>query len=181
MANRDKRPRAYSYVRLSTLEQQKGDSERRQTAPSDAYIAEHKLRAIDGDELLKDIGIRSLKDIGKSAFTGDHIMTGAFGNFLKAVHDGRIEKGSYLLVEALDRLSRQNVNVALEIFLRIINRGIKVVTLMDRERVYDADAPNLSMDLMYSIMVMATASEESKKKSIRIREKHIEKRRDTTN
>src|SRR5689334_14964183 len=116
MGSHDTRPRAYSYIRLSTLEQKKGDSERRQLEPSDAYIAKRKLRAIEVEELLRDIGISSFKDIGKSAFTGDHILTGAFGYFLKAVEDRRIKKGSYLLVEALDRLSRQEVNIALEIF-----------------------------------------------------------------
>src|SRR5262249_38224009 len=177
MAPRDTRPAAYSYIRMSTLEQLKGDSERRQMEQSDHYIADHKLKLVEGNELLRDVGISSLKDIGKSAFTGDHILTGAFGYFLKAVEDGRIKKGSYLLVEALDRLSRQDVNIALEIFLRIINRGIKVVTLMDNERVYEVGAPNLSMDLMYSIMVLGTASEESKKKSSRIRDTWVGKRR----
>ncbi len=43
-----------------------------------------------------------------SGYTGANIETGSFGRFLEAVRNGEIPKGSYLLVESLDRLSRRD-------------------------------------------------------------------------
>ena len=42
------------------------------------------------------------------------------------VHGGDIERGSYLLVESLDRLSRDQVLEALGVFTSIINAGIVI-------------------------------------------------------
>jgi DNA invertase Pin-like site-specific DNA recombinase len=56
-----KRPKAISYVRMSTAEQLKGDSLRRQTEKSAKYAAENGLEL---DENFK------LEDIGVSAFRG---------------------------------------------------------------------------------------------------------------
>ena len=53
------------------------------------------------------------------------------GAFIKAIETGKVKKGSYLIVESLDRLSREEVIDALEIFLKIIRAGINIVTLVD--------------------------------------------------
>src|SRR5215467_1963131 len=90
--------RAYSYIRFSTPEQAKGDSLRRQTELSERYAREHGLTL---DDKL------TFRDLGKSAFRGKNAQEGELGDFIKAVEDGRIKRGSYLLVENLDRLSRQ--------------------------------------------------------------------------
>ena len=85
------RPKAYSYIRMSTDLQLKGDSLRRQGEASRQYAERHGLL------LVEDI---DLQDIGVSAFKGKNIASGAFGRFLEAVREGKIEKGSYLLVES---------------------------------------------------------------------------------
>ena len=64
-----KRPRAYSYVRMSTDEQLKGDSLRRQMETSAAYAAEHGLELVDESRL---------QDIGVSAFKGANVADGAW-------------------------------------------------------------------------------------------------------
>jgi DNA invertase Pin-like site-specific DNA recombinase len=87
------------------------------------------------------------------------------GRFLEAIREGKVEAGSVLLVESLDRLSRDKVNKALEIFLAIINAGISVVTLADN-RVYDAQKCD-PMDIMMSLMIFVRANDESQMKSIR--------------
>ena len=84
------RPRAYSYIRMSTDMQIKGDSLRRQLEQSVAYAADHGL------ELVEDF---PLKDLGVSAFKGAHVIGGALGRFLEAVRTQAIAPGSYLLVE----------------------------------------------------------------------------------
>ena len=76
-----------------------------------------------------------LHDIGVSAYKGKNIASGRFGRFLKAVRKGKIEKGSYLLVESFDRMSRQEPMVALKPFMEIVEAGLVLVTL-DDERVF---------------------------------------------
>src|SRR5262249_1639573 len=150
-------PKAYSYVRMSTDVQLKGDSLRRQLELSKTYADEHGL------ELVAE---RQLQDIGISAYRGANVQEGALGRFVEAVRKGQIEKGSFLLVESLDRLSRQDIMKSLSLFVELVNNGINIVTLADRHE-YSAGKTNLE-DLIYSIVVMSRAHEESQTKSIRV-------------
>ncbi len=70
------KPKAYSYIRFSTTDQRKGDSLRRQLELSENYAKEHNLEL---DKTLK------LKDLGLSAFKGEHTSKGALGKFLDLV------------------------------------------------------------------------------------------------
>lgn len=151
---------AYSYIRFSTTEQKKGDSLRRQTELSEQYALKHGLTL---DTTLH------LHDLGLSAFDRSNIDRGALGGFLEAVKRGRIVAGSYLLVESLDRLSRDKVLDALEIFSSILRQGITIVTLADN-MVYNQNtiAGNVG-NLIISITIMARAHEESAIKSSRIK------------
>ena len=105
-------PKAYSYIRFSTPEQLKGSSLPRQIELSERYIQTHQLEL---DTTL------NLRDLGVSAFDRSNVTKGSLGIFLKLVQQGKIEPGSYLLVESLDRLSRAQVMDALQIFLEILN------------------------------------------------------------
>jgi DNA invertase Pin-like site-specific DNA recombinase len=151
------KPRAYSYLRMSTDLQLKGDSRRRQLEASKAYAEEHELELAD-DAQLEDIGI--------SAFKGANARDGALGQFLAAVKAGSVERGSYLLVESLDRLSREEILPAHTLFLSIVQAGINLVTLVDK-RVYRAKSTNL-VDMITSLVIMERAHEESKTKSMRV-------------
>lgn len=154
-------PKAYSYVRWSTDAQTTGDSLRRQQEASAKYAAEHGL------ELATDF---ELTDAGMSAFRGQHAREGALRSFLDAVNAGSIPAGSYLLVEALDRLSRQDVWTAFSQLSSIVNAGIKVVTVSDG-RVYSKEAAaNNFADLIIAISVMIRANDESLRKSERVGE-----------
>jgi DNA invertase Pin-like site-specific DNA recombinase len=151
---------AYSYIRFSSAEQKKGDSLRRQIELSEDYARRHNLTL---DDTLH------LQDLGMSAFNRSNITKGALGGFLKAVESGHIAEGSFLLVESLDRLSRDQVLYALEVFTSILRRGITIVTLADG-MVYNKDsiAHNYG-NLVISITIMARAHEESLIKSKRIK------------
>src|SRR4051794_7251277 len=118
-----KRPRAYSYLRMSTDLQLKGNSRQRQLDASKEYAMVHGLDLVDEAQL---------EDIGISAFKGANVKEGELGQFLHAIEAGSVEPGSYLLVESLDRLSRQEVMKSLTVFLNIINAGINLVTLCDQ-------------------------------------------------
>ena len=151
------KPLAFSYVRMSTELQLKGDSLRRQTELSEQYALKHGL------EIARDF---DLHDIGVSAFKGDNVNKGALGRFLEAIETGKVPRGSFLLVESLDRLSRQKINNSIAIFLQITQSGVNIVTLAD-DQVYRAGDTDFQQ-LIYSIVIMARANEESAMKSARI-------------
>src|SRR4029077_20681898 len=124
-AEAEQRPKAYSYTRFSSPEQAQGDSLRRQTEAARAYAAKHKL---DLDEEL------TFHDPGMSAYRGQNAEAGALGTFLGAVRDKMIPQGSYLLVESLDRVSRQTVRLAVRTMEDIVAAGVNLVDLSDGGR-----------------------------------------------
>lgn len=153
-------PRAYSYTRFSTPEQAQGDSARRQIDLAKRYAAKHGLEL---DESLR------LSDDGVSGFRGANVRKGALGHFLSAIYAGEVAEGSYLLVESLDRVSRQNPWDALPIFQQIINAGVILVTLFDEKRYEAEEIRKNPFRIMESLFVMVRAHEESETKSRRLR------------
>ncbi|TPM21730.1 recombinase family protein [Mesorhizobium sp. B2-3-5] len=150
-------PLAYSYIRMSTDIQLRGDSLRRQEQASKRYAEQHDLHLVEDFKL---------EDIGVSAFKGANVSSGALGRFLDLVKTGQIIKGSYLLVESLDRISRQQILDSVPIFFDLVKSGINVVTLADNH-IYRAGDTNVA-DVIYSVVVLGRAYEESKTKSIRV-------------
>jgi hypothetical protein len=120
------KPLAYSYVRFSTPEQAKGASYERQMELAQAYARER------GWELAET----TYKDLGVSAYRHKNAETGALRAFLKAVEQGDVPRGSYLLVKSLDRVTRNSILDAQALFVLIINSGITLVTLSDRRGVF---------------------------------------------
>lgn len=158
-------PVAYSYVRFSHGRQKNGDSLRRQLALSREYADKHGLN-------LQEL---TYSDLGLSAFRGANIERGALAAFIKAVEDGTIRPGSYLLVENFDRLSRAEVHIALQLLLRLVSAGIVVVTLMD-SKVWNEQTVADTTNLLVTIIFMGRAHDESLRRSTRIRDVHQAKR-----
>jgi hypothetical protein len=123
-------PKAYSYTRFSTPEQGAGDSLRRQTAAAREYAAKCGLNL---DEEL------TFHDPGMSAYRGRNAEAGALGTILEAVRARIIGPGSYLLVESLDRVSRQTVRLAVRTMEDIVAAGVKLVDLSDNGRLYSQE------------------------------------------
>ncbi len=72
------------------------------------------------------------EDLGLSGFTGAHKEEkNAFGRLLLAVDNGDVVSGDYILVEAVDRLGRENLMTMNATISYIVNAGIKIVTLDD--------------------------------------------------
>jgi DNA invertase Pin-like site-specific DNA recombinase len=160
------RPLAYSYVRFSTPEQAKGVSYDRQIELAQAYAREKGLQLAE----------TTYKDLGMSAFRHRNAQTGALRAFLKAVEDGDIPSGSFLLVESLDRVTRNAILDAQALFLLIINSGITLVTLADR-RAYSRESVNANpTELIVSIAIMMRGHEESLTKSRRLSDVYERKR-----
>lgn len=149
----------YSYMRFSDPRQASGHSSERQMAYAARWAAEHGLRL---DESL------SLRDEGLSAYHQHHVKSGALGVFLAAVEQGRIPPGSVLVVEGLDRLSRAEPIQAQAQLAQIVNAGITVVTASDGKTYSREHLKANPMDLVYSLLVMIRAHEESDTKSKRV-------------
>lgn len=152
-------PRAYSYIRFSTAEQLKGKSLERQTEAAAVYAAQHGLTL--------DTSL-SLKDLGVSAFRGKNAAVGALGVFLARVADGTVPKGSFLLIETFDRMSRQSAYDAQLTLQNIVNAGVTVVTLLDGKQYSVQILRNDPLALIYAILLMSRSHEESATKSKRI-------------
>lgn len=153
-------PRAYSYSRFSTAKQHRGDSLRRQLELAQGYADQHNLE-LDTELTFQDLGV--------SAFRGANIIEGSLGKFIEAVDQGIVEQGSYLLVENLDRLSRDKIRIARDRFEAILDRGINIAVLSEG-KVYKADSYDMT-DMILSLLVMSRAHEESLMKSKRGRAK----------
>lgn len=152
-----KKKTAYSYVRFSTPDQIKGDSFRRQTEWSVSWCEQNEYTLAD----------LTLHDLGVSAFKGKNAETGALGTFIDAIESGTIPKGSVLLVESLDRLSRNEIMEALELFLSILRRGVKIVTKSPPCE-FSRSSINDVGNIIVAIVTMSRAHEESRIKSERL-------------
>jgi DNA invertase Pin-like site-specific DNA recombinase len=150
---------AYSYLRFSTPEQMQGDSFRRQTAMTREYVQRHGL--VLDDKL-------TFQDLGVSAFRGKNASDGRLGDFKEAVGAGLVPKGSYLLVEGLDRLSRLEPRKALRVLEDIVDLGITVVTMSDGRAYSEASLRTDNSALLIALITFMRANEESETKSRRL-------------
>lgn len=158
-SNKQSAPKAYSYLRFSTPDQMKGDSLRRQTHLAEEWSRKHEIPLHEG----------SYEDLGVSAFRGANAETGRLGEFLEAVRSGAIERGSYLLIESLDRLSRMKARKAVRLLESICEEGITVVTLADGKSYTEDMLDDDPMSFMWAFMVAIRANEESAMKAQRLK------------
>ncbi|UPK04145.1 recombinase family protein [Bradyrhizobium sp. 170] len=148
--------RAYSYVRFSTPSQAAGASLQRQSERAAKYALDHGLTL---DTELK------MTDLGVSAFRGKNARTGALGGFLEAVERGYVERGSYLLIENMDRLSRADIVTAQGLFLQLVGSGINLVTLTTGEA-YSAERLQREPEaILFVVLELIRANRESTRKA----------------
>jgi DNA invertase Pin-like site-specific DNA recombinase len=147
---------AYSYVRFSTPSQAAGASLQRQSERAAKYALEHGL-TLDTELNMTDLGV--------SAFRGKNVRTGALGEFLAAVQKGHIERGSYLLIENMDRLSRADIITAQALFSQLIVSGITVVTLTNGEAYSMARLEREPEALLLVVLELIRANKESVRKA----------------
>ncbi len=157
--------RAYSYLRFSHPKQATGDTIRRQEEWTASLCRRHSWYL---DDTLR------FADKGRSAFHGG---LKALGQFRDLVRRERIAPGSVLVVEVLDRISREEVDDAYDIFREIIRAGIWIAT-REPERIYTREtcAGNM-LNLLEPLFIFARAHDESRAKSMRIREAWVHQHR----
>lgn len=161
--------KVYSYTRFSTPEQAAGDSYRRQTEAARKWA---EARGLVLDEKL------SFADEGVSAYRGGNQKTDkGLGAFLFACEQGLVERGSYLLVESLDRISRMDPYFAQrQLGDIVVGHGVTVVTLNDNQEYSEERLRSDPLALIISLMVSWRAHEESKTKGRRVAAAWAEKR-----
>jgi len=151
------KPLAFAYVRFSSEKQSAGSSADRQITRAKEYAIKHGLELDD----------TTYHDLGVSAYRGKNAVEGKLSKFIAAVEDGRIPKGSYLLVENFDRMSRNVLSEAQALLLNLINRGVIVVTLLD-EQVFSKeiiDGPEGTYKMILALLEMIRARGESARKA----------------
>jgi DNA invertase Pin-like site-specific DNA recombinase len=165
-----RQPHAYSYIRFSDPSQQKGDSLRRQTE-TEEWCHRH---GIPLDTSL------SLRDLGVSAFRGKHRSDkAALGGFLRLIEQGKIPKGDYLVIENLDRLSREDERTALRLWMDILDAGVNIVQLHP-ETIFRHERSEM-VDIIRAIIELSRGHSESLMKSKRVGDAWAEKRRRARN
>lgn len=143
-------------MRFSSAPQDFGDSIRRQTELRDTFLAESGLN-LELDTSL------NMTDKALSGYDGSNVEKGALGAFLKAVEDGTVKRGSYLLIENLDRLSRQSLDVSMLLLLNIVKSGIYIVTLSDGNVI--KPGKQTLYDMLPVMVELERAHKESERKS----------------
>jgi DNA invertase Pin-like site-specific DNA recombinase len=159
---------AFSYLRFSSTTQADGDSVRRQTALREAWLKRNPEVKLNTTFTLEDRGV--------SGYRGEHRTNRkhALAQFLDLVERGRVPAGSYLIVENLDRLTREEPEVSIPLVMNLIRAGIKVVQLVPTEMVYE---PGMDFGrLMMMLWELARGHGESKRKSGLLAEVWTEKK-----
>lgn len=153
---------AISYKRYSSGKQSKGSSYERQQE-TENYCRNHGLTLID-----------HLEDLGVSGWTGANLEdTAALGGFLKEAQEGKIPKGTTLILENLNRLTRGKIMKATNLLTSILLLEIDVVTTMDGQRY----TSNSDMgQLLIAVTIMSQANQESENKSKYVKAAWVKKR-----
>jgi hypothetical protein len=119
---------------------------------------------------------RTFRDLGLSGYTGGNAIAGELADFIDLVKSGRIPKGSVLIVENTDRLSRLPPDRASAIICDIVRAGVDIVTTSP-EAVYTADNISKVATWLPLQVSCALAHEESVKKAERLADAWAAKRK----
>ena len=147
---------AISYQRFSRAEQAYGTSEERQGTNTLEYCKKMGFHLLD-----------VFFDRGVSGFKGRHRRKGRLADLIATARQGKMKPGTALIVENLDRLSRETVNIALQQFLELINEHKFEIHTLSDGRIYNSTNLDLG-NLVISIVSMGRAHDESSNKSKRI-------------
>ncbi|PTP81156.1 recombinase family protein [Vibrio splendidus] len=161
--------KAYLYIRFSSKQQEQGDSVRRQEKAAHEWCKVNEVEL--SDMTFEDLGVSAFKEGGKRP---------ALADLIEAIEMGKISRGSYVLVENDDRLSRLGWYATQQMIRHmVIDLGVKLVVLSS-STVYDTS--NIE-DIAQNILLMFNADrayKESLRKSDMIRAARQKRRDDET-
>lgn len=167
---------AISYLRFSSPEQRRGDSYRRQTKDSKDWCDRNKVTLNENFFISKDLGKsayvkpKEASQDPRASFVNPEDLINpdrkALADLLVRIRRGEIPRGTFLIVEALDRLSRDDIVPALNLLTSILLSGVKVVQLRPVEQIMTDKAD--SHHIFLAVMELARGHSESAMKSVRI-------------
>ncbi len=169
---------AFSYVRFSTPEQMKGDSLRRQTQATEEWCQRNGI-ILDTSTTLHDLGKSAFAKAKKKPQEDDDGMASvleladlvnpdrrALAGFLELIKKRLVPRGAFLVIENLDRLTRDDTVPATHLLTGILLAGVKVVQLKPLEQVLTERSDGYA--ILMAVMEMSRGNSESKIKSERI-------------
>lgn len=164
-------PKAYRYHRFSTEEQEEGTSLERQRKATKKLCEKHGWEVVNPP----------LEDKGVSAWKGDHLRVGELGRFADRVTSGEIEAGSVLVIENLDRLSREKLKKARRWIEDMNDAGI-TIAVCSPELLLDEEAmsgSNMGAMILYLMEASRSGGESNRKSDMLLaaQEKRMEKAR----
>jgi DNA invertase Pin-like site-specific DNA recombinase len=159
------KPVVFAYVRWSSDQQESGDSERRQVEGAKEYAKRHSLELLPENIII---------DPGLSAWDGSNVSRGKLGKLLKDAEAGKLPRGSIIITEQSDRLSRQGIDGYRDIIRTFTKAGIEV-HITKTGMVYTPKATGL-VDAIMSDVHSYLDKEESDKKAGRVADAWAKKR-----
>lgn len=150
---------AFSYQRVSSIEQVKGVGLKRQEDLFEPFCEKHGL-VPNKDRLI---------DKGLSAYHGLHYKKGSLGAFLQARRDGVIPGGSVLVVEEWDRFSRRAASISERMLHEMwdLDLALGVVSV---DQIFTEQSYNAELGQSVTLKVLQIkANEDSALKSRRIK------------
>ena len=154
----------YSYIRFSAKHQARGNSLERQMEATRAYCERNGI-TLDTSKTLQDLGVSAHAGLHRLEDNKDKYALAAF---MEMVREGKIEKDSYLIIENLDRLTREHVRPALMFFMGILESGVNIVTLTPEKTYRQERGDTDTFEIMLALVELSRSNSESEMKSERI-------------
>ncbi len=152
---------AHLYQRVSSAAQLLGVGLDRQIEGTQKYVVDKRLTVVT-----------TYSDRGVSAYRGKNRRVGELALILKHIETGVIRPGEHLIIESIDRLSRQPPMEALETLRAILARGVIVHSVFENLQ-FTLEDLNKDVGRLLSLVIsMARANEESRVKSQRVVDAH---------
>lgn len=145
---------AIRYHRFSSKAQDKGSSLERQGEATLDMCKKHGWQIVE-----------TLEDLGRSAWKGDHLRVGELGKIRGRVDSGEIAAGSVLVVENLDRLSRQDMKQARRWLEDVTDAGV-LVAVCKPELIIDGatmSGANFGAMILYTMEASRSNAESDRK------------------
>lgn len=149
---------ALIYARYSSLEQGRGTTLERQLHLCESFAQRNGYFVVE-----------RLTDEGRSAWTGDNIKTGNLGK-LKDRLEAQGGHGLTIIVEKLDRLSRQSPLVVMNFLQSLCATGATIVSADGRHKITGDDLLRNMMGILSIVFETFRGFDESQAKSDRVGE-----------
>ncbi|QTH70585.1 recombinase family protein [Pseudoalteromonas xiamenensis] len=148
-------PQVISYIRWSSGKQRRNTSLKRQEELAVKYAERHNMPLS-----------KVIIDDGVSGFSGDNTSSkGGLGAFKESLD--QFPKGSVLVCENIDRISRMHPDDAYDVIRDIVKGGIKIVVYSGDDNVFEIKSHNDLGTIIKVIVELERAHSESKSKSQR--------------